>query len=57
MKEDDNELLAVKILIQSKYLIVVYRELNSDDGFVITSFLTSKINYLKSRKLIWEKTK
>jgi hypothetical protein len=50
-------LLAVKLISENKFLVVVYKELNSKDGFVITSFLTSKLNYLKNRKILWEKKK
>lgn len=54
---NNQELLAVKLISENKFLIVVYKELNNDnkDGFVITSFLSSKINYLKNKKLLWEK--
>ena len=46
------ELLAVQELDPGKSLVAVYRELE-DDGFVITAFLTSKINALNRRKQIW----
>ena len=42
---------------QNKNLIVIYKELSENDGFVITSFLSTKINYLKNKKLLWEKKK
>jgi hypothetical protein len=48
----DGELLAVQELDPGKFLVAVYRELE-DDGFVITAFLTSKINALNRRKQIW----
>ena len=51
-----DELLAVKQLESNKYLVVIYKEIEDKNGFVITSFLTTKINYLKNKKLIWEKS-
>jgi len=53
------ELLAVKFYekthISPKYLIVVYRERNKE-GFVITAFMTSKIdNVLMRRKILWRR--
>lgn len=50
------ELLAVK-KINTKYLVVVYKEISKKDGFIITAFLTSKINQLKRRGIIWSKNK
>ena len=34
------------------YLVVVYKENNSKDGFVITSYLT---NYPLRRKIVWKR--
>ena len=46
------ELLAVKETRPAQFLIVVYRELEMD-GFVITAFLTSKVESVLRRKQIW----
>ncbi len=53
------ELLAVKFYekthISSKHLIVVYTERNKE-GFVITAFMTSKIDaILKRRRVLWRR--
>jgi hypothetical protein len=48
----NDELLAVRQHESGSFLAVVYRE-SEDDGFVITAFLTSKINALNRRKQIW----
>lgn len=50
-----NELLAVKEMQKGKYIIVAYREVSKRDGFVITSFFTTKIEKLKWRRIIWQK--
>jgi hypothetical protein len=46
------ELLAVREIETGKFLIVVYREKQSD-GFVITAFLTRRIASLNRRKQLW----
>lgn len=48
-----DELLAIR-RIDSKYLVVVYKELESD-GFIITSFITIKIDKILKRGIIWAK--
>jgi hypothetical protein len=47
------ELLAFREIESSKYLVVVYREIAPNDGFVITAFLTRQIRRLEQRKRIW----
>lgn len=46
------ELLAVREIASGKWLVAVYREL-TDDGFVITAFLTRRIVPLERRKQLW----
>ena len=46
------ELLAIREVEVGKYIVVVYRELEVD-GFVITSFLTSRLAVLKRREQLW----
>lgn len=46
------ELLAVREIESGKYLVVVYRELQYD-GFVITAFLTRRIQSIRRRQILW----
>jgi len=48
-----DELLAVR-KINDKYLIVVYKELEND-GFIITSFITKKVEKVLRRGVVWQK--
>lgn len=48
----DGELLAFRELELGKYIVVVYREIDSD-GFVITAFLTRRLTALERRKQLW----
>lgn len=47
------EKLASRRLEDGKYLIVVYRETDANDGFIITAFLTRRVYYLEKRKKLW----
>lgn len=51
------ELLAVQQLPDNngKKLIVVYREVNHEDGFVITAYLSNKVHELQKRTVIWQR--
>ncbi len=46
------KLVAVLSLPRKNYLNVVYKEINQDDGFIITAFLAKKVN---RRMIIWPK--
>lgn len=54
---DAGELLAVRLYpttpLTSKWLIGVYREVNDDDGFILTPYLTSRPS--AARKTIWKR--
>lgn len=47
------ELLAARQTEAGKYLVGVYREQESGDGFVITAFLTRRIRQLERRRKVW----
>jgi hypothetical protein len=48
-----DELLAAREIETGKYIIVVYREINKEDGFVITAFLTRRWSQIQRRKKLW----
>jgi hypothetical protein len=54
LEGNDGELLAVRFLDDNKYLVTVYRELETD-GFIITAYLTRRINSLNKRKELWSR--
>jgi hypothetical protein len=47
------ELLAVRTIAARKALVVVYREIANDDGFVITAFVTRRLASLDRREQLW----
>ncbi len=53
---DYGELLAIRFYrktpLSSKYLIVIYREVNLNDGFILTAYLTTRPS--DRRTTIWK---
>lgn len=48
----EGEAIAAKEIEAGKFLVVIYRELDSD-GFIITAFMTRRIKSIESRELLW----
>lgn len=46
-------LLAIRTVEAGKRLVVVYRERDASDGFVITAFVTRRVGALDRRKQLW----
>lgn len=49
---NEGALMAIRELKPRKWLVVIYKEGNTD-GFVVTAFSTRKINSLNRRQQIW----
>jgi hypothetical protein len=49
------ECLAIREVGEGKYIVVVYREISRDDGFIITAFLTKRKRQLERRRKIWQR--
>jgi len=47
------ELLAGGPVVMGQAMVVVYREVSEDDGFVITAFVTSRLARLEQRVQLW----
>ena len=47
------EFLAVKEIDPQKYIVIIYKEVSEDDGFVITAFLTRRIKQIERKKKLW----
>ncbi len=47
------ECLAVREVEKDKYIVVVYKEVSSEDGFIITTFLTKRKRQFESRQKLW----
>lgn len=53
---DSGELMAIRFYpktpLTSKFLVVAYREVSFDDGFIITSYLTNRPS--DKREIVWK---
>lgn len=54
LKGKAGEMLAVLILSNKWYLVVVYKE-EVNDGFIITAFETTDVRWLFKKEKIWSK--
>ena len=52
---DVGELFAVSRSGTSHILVVVYREITADDGFVITAFFTSRVRQIERKRVVWKR--
>ncbi len=53
---DKDEILAVrKKSGKSMWFVVVYKEINREDGFILTAYITSDERWLFKRKVLWNK--
>jgi hypothetical protein len=48
------EYIAVRKIEENKYIVVIYKEIKREDGFIITAFLTKRKKSLERRRTIWE---
>ncbi len=42
-----------KTPLTSKYMVVLYKETNSEDGFIMTAYLTTEPS--QKRKILWKR--
>jgi hypothetical protein len=47
------ECIALRTLHTDKSIVVIYKEVNNTDGFVITAFITSKRKQFERRVKLW----
>jgi hypothetical protein len=45
-------LIAVRGVARSRYLAVMYKEVSANDGFVISAYITEKVN---RKAIVWKK--
>lgn len=47
------EFIAIRRIDLRKHIVVVYREIDPDDGFIITAWRTSKVAKMRRNKQLW----
>lgn len=56
LKGNKEELLAVRKLSSKKtWIVVPYKEVNQEDGFVLTAYFTNDLFWLLKKEIIWNK--
>jgi hypothetical protein len=55
---NSSELIALSKQYQplGKFFVVVYREMNDYDGFVITAYLSNKQLFFEKKEIIWKQS-
>ena len=50
------DLIAVSREIEgtNKHIIVAYKETSENDGFIITAYISNKLNSIRKREVIWK---
>lgn len=55
-KGDTGELLAVSKKPRKKmWVVVAYKEVRGEDGFILTAYLTTNSSWLFKREILWNK--
>ena len=49
------EYISVREIEAGKYIVVIYREVSKEDGFVITAFITRRKKQLERRRRLWKR--
>ena len=51
-------LMAVSLKIEStgKFIVVIYKEIEMNDGFVITAYLSNKEQKFDKKKILWKRS-
>ncbi|MGI8637515.1 MAG: hypothetical protein ACR2KZ_19125 [Segetibacter sp.] len=51
-----DELIAVSVKQEptNKFIVVVYKEIDSTDGFVITAYISNKEDQFEKKKILWK---
>ncbi len=57
LKGDTGEVLAIKKEARKQvWIVVAYKEVSLEDGFIITAYITTDSRWLFQREIIWDKT-
>ena len=53
LRSGEYTLCAVRQLTAEQHIVVIYREVSQTDGFVITSWLTTRIERILKKEILW----
>ncbi|MFB6357151.1 MAG: hypothetical protein ABEJ65_11630 [bacterium] len=52
-KGENGTIVALRKIESNHHIVVIYKEVSSDDGFIITAFITSKPESFREGEKIW----
>lgn len=54
-EDSENGLIAVSFRYEliNKFIVVIYKEVSSVDGFIITAYLSNKEQKFEKKKIVW----
>ena len=47
--------ISKKLENTNKFIIVIYKEISEEDGFIITAYYSNKIQVFEKKKILWKK--
>lgn len=50
---NEGALMAIRAMEPGRVLVVVYKEISPEDGFIVTAFPTRRLNSLDRRQQVW----
>ena len=53
---DNDSLIGIKNIDKNKHIVVIYKE-TINDGFIITAYISNKIQKFIKKKILWEPKK
>lgn len=50
------DLIAVSPQVEgtNKHIVVAYKEIDGDDGFIITAYISNKLSSLQKKEIVWK---
>ena len=52
---DEQIAVSNRLIDVEKFIVVVYKEVNASDGFVITAYYSNKIQRFDKKEILWKK--
>ena len=53
LRSEENARCAVRAITDEWHLVVLYREVDDEDGFIITSWLTTRAERVLKKEVLW----
>lgn len=47
--------VSAQLIEPNKFIVVIYKEINMEDGFIITAYISNKVQHFDKKKILWKK--